>query len=132
MCFCMFQKLTNVGVADGTGAGWLQIFHIYRGSFRKYSKIGDFVKMSVKSVVSYPRFIRGKKYRPLRAGFVVRGLCINSKVYSKYIDMTRVKFISNKVLLIKRRGLFKSKYLYTPLLRVLNKKQYFFFFKYII
>lgn len=128
----MFQKLTNVGVADGTGAGWLQIFHIYRGSFRRYSKLGDFVKTAVKSVVSYPKFIRGKKYRPLRVGFVVRGLCINSKVYSKYSDLSRLRFISNRVLLIKRRGLFKSKYLYTPLLRVLNKKQYFFLFKSII
>jgi ribosomal protein L14 len=73
----MFQKLTRVGVADGTGAGWLQVFHIYRGSSRRYAKLGEYVKLSVKSMLSYPRFIRGRRYRPLRAGFVVRGFCVN-------------------------------------------------------
>jgi ribosomal protein L14 len=74
----MFQKLTRITVSDGTGAGWLQVFHIYRGSRRRYAFIGDFIKMSVKTIAAYPKFIRGRRYRPLRVGYIVRGLAINS------------------------------------------------------
>lgn len=128
----MFQKLTKVGVADGTGAGWLQVFHIYRGSFRRYSKLGDYVKLAVKSILSYPRFIRGRRYRPLRVGFVVRGFCVNHASWIVLKDASRYRFLNNNVILLKRKGLFKSKYNYTPLSRVIRKKQYRALFKHII
>ena len=74
----MFQKQTKVTVADGSGVAWLQVFHMYRGSRRRYALLGDFVKMSIRSVAVYPRVIRGKRYKPLRVGYIARGLCVNT------------------------------------------------------
>ena len=125
----MLQKLTQLGVIDGTGAGWLQVFHVYRGSKRRYAHLGDFVKLSIKSILSYPRLIRGRRYRPLRVGFVVRGLVVNTATWRALGDGGRFLFLSNNVALLKRRGTFKSKYLYSPLSRLIRKKQYRLLFK---
>ena len=44
----MLQKNSFVVPADKCGVLWVSIFHLYKGSFRKISFIGDFVKISVK------------------------------------------------------------------------------------
>ena len=44
----MLQKSSFVVPADRCGVLWVSIFHLYKGSFRKTSYIGDFVKVSVK------------------------------------------------------------------------------------
>jgi ribosomal protein L14 len=75
----MITKLTNVKVVDSSGAGWVQCFHIYRGFRRRYAGIGDFIKGAVKRVSFYPKYRRGKRYKPLRLGFVVRGLVVQTK-----------------------------------------------------
>jgi ribosomal protein L14 len=120
----MFQKLTRVSVSDGTGIGWLQVFHLYRGSKRRYAKFGDFVKMSIRSINTFPVFIRGRRYRPLRVGYIVRGFATNICAWSRFFDGTRTRFFSNSVVLIKRKGLLKSKYTYTPLSRLIRKAKY--------
>jgi large subunit ribosomal protein L14 len=127
----MLQKQTRVTVSDGSGVAWLQTFHIYRGSWRRYATVGDFIKTSVKLVVSYPRYVRGKSYKPLRVGYIVRGLCTNVTAWSRFLDNTRVRFFINSVVLLKKRGVFRSKYIYTPLLRVIRKKRYRSIFHYI-
>jgi ribosomal protein L14 len=44
----MLQKSSYVVPADRCGVFWVNIFHLYKGSFRKKAYIGDFVKISVK------------------------------------------------------------------------------------
>ena len=120
----MFQKLTHAGVADGTGCGWVQVFHLYRGSRRRYAGVGDFTKLSIRSMVSYPRPIRGRRYRPLRIGFVVRGFVCNVRAWVCFGDSARMRFLSNGVVLVRRRGMFRSKYVYSPLSRLVRRRQY--------
>jgi ribosomal protein L14 len=102
---------------------------MYRGSRRRYALLGDFVKMSVRGIAVYPRIIRGKRYKPIRVGYVVRGLCVNTAAWLRFIDNTRSRFFENSVVLLKKRGIFKSKYVYTPLSRHIRRKQYRFLFK---
>ena len=97
---------------------------MYRGSRRRYALLGDFVKMSIRSVAVYPRVIRGKRYKPLRVGYIARGLCVNTTAWSRFVDNTRSKFYTNSVVLLKKRGMLRSKYLYTPLSRIIRRKQY--------
>jgi len=120
----MLQKLTKVTVADGSGVAWLQIFHIYRGSRRRFAGIGDFVKLTVRKIAVYPRVIRGKRYKPLRVGHITRGLCVNTTAWSRFFDNTRFRFYTNCVVLLKKRGVLRSSYLYTPLSRQIRRKQY--------
>lgn len=75
----MLQRQTTALVLDLSGAGWVQLFHLYRGSTRRYAQIGGFVKGAVQTVAFYPTYIRGKRYRPIRVGHVVRGLVIQAR-----------------------------------------------------
>jgi len=102
----------------------MQIFHLYRGSWRRYARTGDFTKAAIKTIITYPRYIRGRRYKPLRVGYVVRSLAAATCSWSRFYDGTRTRFLNNTAIIIKRRGLFKSKYLYTPLSRCIRRNQY--------
>lgn len=120
----MLQKMSYVTITDGSGAGWIQLFHLYGGSWRESTRPGFFAKGAVKTVAFYPIRIRGKRYRPLRQGFRVRGLLIHTAQILRFLDNTRCAFKLNSAILLKRRGVFKSKYIYGPLPRWIRKKKY--------
>jgi len=128
----MIQKLSKMNVADRTGVNWLQVFHIYRGSSRRYGFIGDYVKMSVKSIIKYPKRIRGKRYRPIRVGFRCRGLVTQLVKNKLFFDRSYLQIFHNTVVLLKKRGVFKSKTIYGPGVRNLRRRQYYEFFNYFI
>ena len=120
----MLPKLAQVKVVDASGAGWVQVCHIYRGFKHKAASLGDFIKGSIKRIAFYPRHRRGKRYRPLRLGFVVRGLVCQTRHPVRYHDGTRGFFFQNTVVLLKRRGVLKSRYLVGPLVRTIRRRQY--------
>lgn len=128
----MIQKLSNLVVADRTGVGWLQVFNIYRGSRRRYGFIGDYVKMAVKSIIRYPRRIRGKRYRPIRVGYRCRGLITQLLKNKVFFDRSNLLIFHSTVILLKKRGVFKSKSIYGPGVRNLRKRQYYELFYYFI
>jgi ribosomal protein L14 len=125
----MLQKFSHTTVSDNSGVAWLQLFHLYRGSWRRYAYIGDFAKGAVKEIAFYPLRVRGKRYRPLRKGFVVRGLVTQTVKERRFLDNTRCQFTTNAVVLLKRRGVFKSKYIYGPLSRLVKRRQYAAYFE---
>lgn len=86
--------------------------------------MGDFIKGAIKRIAFYPRYRRGKRYRPLRLGYVVRGLVTQTRHPVRFTDLTRVWFLQNAVVLLKRRGTLKSKYTLGPLSRTIRRRQY--------
>jgi len=99
-------------------------FHIYRGFKHRCASLGDFLKGSIKHVAFYPRYRRGKRYRPLRLGYIVRGLVVQTRHPVRFLDNTRVVFLQNATVLLRRRGLLKSKYIAGPLVRTIRRRQY--------
>lgn len=128
----MIQKLSKLNVADRTGIDWLQVFHIYRGSRRRYGFIGDYVKMSVKAIIRYPKRIRSKRYRPIRVGFRCRGLLTQLVKNKIFYDRSSIIIFHNTTILLKKRGVFKSKSIYGIGVRNLRRKQYFELFNYFL
>ena len=120
----MLPRLAYIKVLDASGAGWVQTFHIYRGSFHKYAQVGDFIKGSVKRIAFYPRLRRGRRYRPLRFGYRVRGLITQTRHPVRFLDGTRCVSFQNTVALIRKRGTFRSKFVGGPLLRKIRRPQY--------
>lgn len=120
----MLQKLSYTVVGDESGARWVQLFHLYGGSRRRYLTPGLFAKGAVKQVAFYPLRIKGKRYRPIRQGFVVRGLAVHAVAVSRFVDNTRCAFTQNTLMLLKKRGVFKSKYLNGPLIRLVRRRRY--------
>lgn len=128
----MLQKLSRAFATDQSGAGWVQLFHLYGGSRRQASSIGAFVKGAVKSIAFYPKYIRGKKYKPIRRGFVVRGLIMEAKYAQRFVDNTRLWSITNGLCLIKKRGVFRAKYVQGCLVRSVRRRRYRALFKELI
>lgn len=128
----MIQKFMKVSTCDQLGIGWLRVIHLYRGSFRRYSKIGEFIKMSIRTIYKFPKKIKGKRYRRMRIGFVVRGLVFLAFKNKKFFDFSRISIFSNSVILLKKKGVFKSKNYVGPSLRLLNKWNYIFLTDYYI
>ena len=86
--------------------------------------MGDFIKGAVKKIAFYPRYRRGKRYKPIRLGFVVRGLVVQTKKSTRYWDNTRCSFFLNATVLLRRKGTLKSKFITGPLSRNVNRRQY--------
>lgn len=120
----MLQKLTRAVATDQSGVGWVQIFHLYGGSIRRKSSVGNFVKGAVKSIAFYPKYIRGKRYRPTRQGFVVRGLATVAVYGQRFADNSRVWALRNGLALIKKRGVFRAKHTQGVLLRAVRRRRY--------
>lgn len=120
----MLPRLAYVKVLDASGAGWVQAFHVYRGSFHKYAQVGDFIKGAVKRIAFYPRLRRGRRYRPLRLSYRVRGLVVQTRHAVRFLDGTRCICLQNAVVLLRKRGTLRSKFVAGPLLRVIRRPQY--------
>lgn len=120
----MLQKLSRAVAIDQSGVGWVQVFHLYGGSRRKSTGVGKFVKGAVKSIAFYPKYIRGKRYRPTRQGFVVRGLVMEGRYGQRFPDNTRVWALVNGLALLKKRGVFKAKHIQGCLIRTVRRRRY--------
>ncbi len=120
----MLPKLAKVRVLDSSGAGWVQTFHVYRGFFHHCAAIGDFIKASIKHIAFYPKYRRGRRYKPLRLGHIVRGLVVQTRHPARFYDNTRLGFLQNSTVLLKRRGLLRSKLILGPLPRTVRRRQY--------
>jgi ribosomal protein L14 len=120
----MLQKLTCAVATDQSGVGWIQIFHLYGGSRRNSTKVGGFVKGTVKSIAFYPKYVRGKRYRPTRQGYVLRGLVMTTRYAQRFCDNTRVWALSNGLSLLKKRGVLKAKHAQGTLIRTTRRRRY--------
>lgn len=120
----MLQKLTCATATDQSGVGWVQLFHLYGGSRRQGTGIGGFVKGAVKSIAFFPKYIRGKRYRPTRQGHVVRGLVMTARYAQRFADNTRVWAFTNGLSLIRKRGVFKAKHAQGLLVRTIRRRRY--------
>lgn len=105
----MVKKQTFLVPADRCGVWWVSIFHLYKGSFRKTSYVGDFVKVSVK--LTRPNNWLKKKKK-------LRGILIRLKKEDIRRDSSFVSFKQNNVVLLKKRMTPKGKVLIGPI----NKK----------
>lgn len=120
----MLQKLTKAIAVDQSGVGWVQLFHLYGGGTRRAIRVGHFAKGAVKSVAFYPKYIRGKRYRPIRQGFVVRGLVMVGRYNQRLHDNTRLWGFRNGLNLLKKRGVFRAKHTQGVLLRTIRRRRY--------
>jgi ribosomal protein L14 len=120
----MIQKMSRVVIADESGAGWIQVFHLYGGSWRRNAPSGSFVKGAIKAIAFFPPRIWGKRYKALREGYKVRGILLRTRHWRRFGDNTRVVFSNNDAVLIKRRGLLRSPYTRGPLPRLIRRRRY--------
>ncbi len=128
----MIQKKSWLHVADNTNVCWLRTFHLYKGFFKKSSKIGFFLKGSAR-VVEPPRIeYKGFKFKFNKKGDICRGFFIRPKYNDFKKDGSVVFFKKNCIVLIKKKQDLKSKYLYGFVTKNLKRKKFLLLFKKII
>lgn len=128
----MLQKESWLFIADNTNVRWIKIFHLYKGFHRKSTRIGFFMKGSAR-VVEPPRVeYKGFKYKYNIKGDIVRTLLIRGNIQELNPNGSRVRFLSNSGLTIKKKIDLKSKYINGPVTRKLNRRKLITLFKKVV
>ncbi len=110
----MIQKNSYVCPIDKSGALLGNVFHTYRGGQKKISRIGEFVKISLRKVK--PDIKLKKKHKS-------KALIVRTKFRSFKNDGSYFKFKENSVVLIKRKLVMRSKEFIAPADRNINRKK---------
>lgn len=120
----MLQKQSMVTVADATGIGWCQVIHLYGGYRQRYARPGTYVKTTIRSIFKRRIKIRGRKYRPPKVGYILRGLVTRAAATLTMPDLSRHSALSSTIIGLKKRGVFKSKHHYGPLFIGVRRRRY--------
>lgn len=128
----MLQRQTNLFISDGTYVKWLQVFHLYKGSYRKNIPVGLFSKGSAK-IVKPPRVeYKGFKRKYNKKGDICRTIFIKSRWITRRYDGMTLRFGINSAILIKKKQQPKSKYIYGITSRALNRKKFLSLYKFTV
>ena len=128
----MIFKKSWLNISDSSNVKWCQTFHLYKGFFRKKTKIGFFIKSSAK-IVEPPRIeYKGFKIKYNKKGDICRGLLIRTKFFIKKKDGLNLYFKKNNLILLKKKNELKSKYLYGPVTFLIKRKKILNLFKIIL
>ena len=126
MIFKLSKTLTN----DHSGAGTLQTIHCYSALKKKVAGGGSYIKSSIKTLHHLPNRIRGKRYRPLRVGYIVCSFITNIRKKKSILSSIQIFNNVNTSVILKRKGLLKSPYVFGPISRPLHYKQFAYMFNY--
>ena len=88
----MIQKESYLEVADNSGARLLQCFHLVGSSGKRFARIGDIIKCSVKSAIPG---------RQVKKGDVVTALIVRTRKELRRDDGSYIRFGDNAAVLIK-------------------------------
>jgi large subunit ribosomal protein L14 len=87
----MVQRRTILQVADNTGAKELMVIHLYGGSKKKTSGIGEVVLCAVKKVLPHTQFKKGDK---------VKAVIVRLRKETRRKDGTYIRFSDNAAVII--------------------------------
>lgn len=128
----MVQKQSWIFLADNTNVRWVRVFHLYKGSFRKHTTTGLFIKGSAR-VVEPPRIeYKGFKYRYKVRGDICRLWLVRSNLRELYLDQRWIQFRGNAGLNINKKVNIMSKYINGPITKSLRRKKLVSLFKTIV
>jgi large subunit ribosomal protein L14 len=128
----MILKKTWLSVSDNTNVCWVQTFHLYKGFYRKFTRVGMFIKSSAR-VVEPPRIeYKGFKVKFNKKGDICRGLIVRTRYRVVRYDGSVLFFKKNNTILLKKKQELKSKYLYGPVSFIVRRKKFLSIFKSVI
>lgn len=111
----MISFLTNLEVADNSGAKIAQCIKILKGSRHKSASIGDVVVVAIKKAKTKKKVKKGE----IKQGVVVR---VN-KNFKRYNNIN-VRFSNNAIVLINSQGNPIGTRIFGPVLRELRKTKW--------
>lgn len=119
----MILKGTYLIPIDKSGIWWVSTFHLYGGSFRRFAKIGNFIKTSVKVIRTNIWLLKKSK---------VNAIVIQTRYGIKKSDSSYLYFKNNSCILLKKRLYPIGKEILGPGIFSLKRKKFLYSFPGII
>jgi len=112
----MVQHLTNLKLADNTGAKRLMVIKVLGGSRRRYASIGDIVTASIKEAVPHSMVKKGE---------VVQAVIVRTRKEVRRKDGSYIRFDDNAAVIIDPANKEpKGTRIFGPVARELRSKGY--------
>jgi len=111
----MIQMQTMLDVADNSGARRVMCIKVLGGSHRRYARIGDVIKASVKEAIP-----RGK----VKKGDVVSAVVVRTKKGVRRPDGSIIRFDGNAAVLLNNNGDPIGTRIFGPVTRELRSQKY--------
>ncbi|MDK1020304.1 MAG: 50S ribosomal protein L14 [Candidatus Hydrogenedentes bacterium] len=109
----MIQLLSNLQVADNSGARRIRCIQVMGGSGRRYARIGDIITASVKEAIPNS---------PVKKGEVVKAVIVRIRKDTQRPDGTTIRFDSNAAVLINAQKEPRGTRIFGPVPRELREK----------
>ena len=111
----MIQMQTMLDVADNSGAKKVQCIKVLGGSKRRYARIGDIVKVTVKEAIPNSKVKRGT---------VMEAVVVRTAKEIRRPDGTYIRFDDNSAVLIKADKEPIGTRIFGPVARELRQKRF--------
>lgn len=109
----MIQLMSNLQVADNSGARRIKCIQVMGGSGRRYARIGDIITASVKEAIPNS---------PVKKGEVVKAVVVRIRKDTQRSDGTTIRFDSNAAVLIDAQKEPRGTRIFGPVPRELREK----------
>ena len=111
----MIQKESYLEVADNSGAKELQCIHIIGGTGKRYARLGDMVKCSVKKAIPGGNVKKGQ---------VVTAVIVRTRKEFRREDGSYIRFGDNAGVVVSKEGEPVGTRMFGPIARELRAKGY--------
>ena len=111
----MIQTQSYLEVADNSGARRVMCIKVLGGSKRRYARVGDLIKVTVKEAIP-----RGK----VKKGQVITAVVVRTKKGVRRPDGSLIKFDENAAVIIKADGEPRGTRIFGPIGRELREKKF--------
>ncbi len=111
----MIQMQSKLEVADNSGARQVQCIKVLGGSHRRYARIGDVIKVSVKDAIP-----RGK----VKKGDVMNAVVVRTASGVRRTDGSKIKFDKNAVVLLNAQHQPVGTRIFGPVTRELRSEKF--------
>lgn len=111
----MIQEETRLNVADNTGAKQVLCIRVLGGTRKKYARIGDVIKVTVKNAIPGGN---------IKKGTVSRAVIVRTKKEYRRADGSYIRFDDNAAVLIDDNNEPAGTRIFGPVARELREKRY--------
>lgn len=111
----MIQQMSELEVADNSGAKRVRCIKVLGGSRRRYATIGDVIVVSIKEAIPKAK---------VKKGDVKRAVIVRTKKGVKRSDGSTIRFDENSAVLISETGEPVGTRIFGPVARELRAKKF--------
>ncbi len=111
----MIQQMTELQVADNSGAKLLRCIKVLGGTKRRYAGVGDIIVVSIREAMPKAK---------VKKGDVKKAVIVRTKKEIKRSDGSTIKFDENSAVLISDQGEPIGTRIFGPVARELRARKY--------